>query len=179
MSNISTSSALPRVIATLPEAPAAATPRLAPQLLLPLLLQTKLAIMLKKGALAALQLLLAAGAVAQYDNSTSGPDEDGKYLLEAEGIRAYFIPYGAAITNLFVTDAGGVERDIVLGYDNASYYSIDEKHPYYGGVPGKFFFPLVRWLQFFWWGKEPNQLTFLPSAHRPVRQPHQEQHVRD
>lgn len=52
-----------------------------------------------------------------------GPDSDGKYTLTAEGIRAQFIPYGASITNLFVKDKHGIERDIVLGWDNASYYT--------------------------------------------------------
>ena len=71
-------------------------------------------------------------------NGTLGPDDDGKYEISAEGIRAQFIPYGASITNLFVKDRNGVERDIVLGFDNASYYSVDPLHPHLGGVPGTF-----------------------------------------
>jgi aldose 1-epimerase len=67
-----------------------------------------------------------------------GPDKNGKYTIEAEGIKALFIPYGASISNLFIKDIHGVQRDIVLGYDNASYYTIDPAHPHYGGVPGKF-----------------------------------------
>lgn len=51
------------------------------------------------------------------------PDSDGKYTLKAEGIRAQFIPYGAGISNLFVKDKHGIERDIVLGWDNATYYA--------------------------------------------------------
>lgn len=51
------------------------------------------------------------------------PGPDGKYTLEAEGIRAQFIPYGAGISNLFFRDKHGIERDIVLGWDNASYYT--------------------------------------------------------
>lgn len=58
------------------------------------------------------------------DNSqTPKPDSDGKYTLKAEGIRAQFIPYGASISNLFIKDKRGIERDIVLGWDNASYYT--------------------------------------------------------
>lgn len=58
------------------------------------------------------------------DNSQAPkPDSDGKYTLKAEGIRAQFIPYGASISNLFIQDKHGIERDIVLGWDNASYYT--------------------------------------------------------
>src|ERR1700754_1029791 len=68
----------------------------------------------------------------------SGPDKDGKFLLESEGIRATFIPYGASISNLWIKDKHGIERDIVLGFDNATYYSIDKQHPHLGGVPGRY-----------------------------------------
>ena len=68
---------------------------------------------------------------------TPGPDSNGKYEISAEGIRANFIPYGASISNLFINDTNGVERDIVLGFDNATYYSEDKQHPHFGGVPGE------------------------------------------
>ena len=71
-------------------------------------------------------------------NTTSGPDENGKYEISAEGIRGLFIPYGASISNLFIKGKDGVERDIVLGFDNASYYSVDPVHPHFGGVPGRY-----------------------------------------
>jgi aldose 1-epimerase len=70
--------------------------------------------------------------------SPSGPDADGKYTIFGEGIRANFIPYGASISNLFLNDTSGVERDIVGGFDNASYYGIDRQHPHFGGVPGRY-----------------------------------------
>ncbi|KAF2258161.1 galactose mutarotase-like protein [Lojkania enalia] len=75
---------------------------------------------------------------AEPPNDTIGLNEDGKYELSAEGIRALFIPYGASITNLFINDTHGIERDIVLGFDNASHYSIDPFHPHLGGVPGRY-----------------------------------------
>lgn len=37
-----------------------------------------------------------------------GPGSDGKYTLEAPGIRAKFIPYGASISNLFINDTNGL-----------------------------------------------------------------------
>lgn len=54
-------------------------------------------------------------------NTTTGPDAAGKYWVYGEGISAAFIPYGAAISNLIVKDQYGIDRDIVGGFDNASY----------------------------------------------------------
>ena len=90
----------------------------------------------------ALFSLFAVAAVAQdygdkNSSSTIGPNAEGKYEISAPGIRGLFIPYGASITNLFVKDKNGVERDIVLGFDNASFYSVDPFHPHLGGVPGE------------------------------------------
>jgi aldose 1-epimerase len=72
-----------------------------------------------------------------YDKAALGPDQDGKYTIQSKGIRAQFIPYGASLTNLFILDQHGVERDIVLGFDNATHYAADTTHPHLGGVPGK------------------------------------------
>jgi len=68
----------------------------------------------------------------------AGPDADGKYVITGTDIRATFVPYGASISNLFLNDSSGIERDIVTGWDNASYYSIDKQHPHFGGVPGRY-----------------------------------------
>lgn len=83
--------------------------------------------------------VLAATAIGQSyssPNDTFKPNSEGKYEISAEGIRGLFIPYGASIANLFINDTNGIERDIVLGFDNASHYSIDPFHPHLGGVPG-------------------------------------------
>ncbi|KAI0123024.1 galactose mutarotase-like domain-containing protein [Xylariales sp. AK1849] len=66
------------------------------------------------------------------------PDEDGKYTLEADGIKASFIPYSGAITNLWITDKTGTSRDIVLGYDTADEYANATIHANYGAVPGRY-----------------------------------------
>ncbi|KAF1836135.1 aldose 1-epimerase [Decorospora gaudefroyi] len=81
--------------------------------------------------------LFAATALAQDSTSSLGPDDNGKYEISAEGIRAQFIPYGASITNLFVKGKDGVERDVILGFDNATAYEGDV-HPHLGGVPGRY-----------------------------------------
>ncbi|KAL6708942.1 hypothetical protein ACN47E_002069 [Coniothyrium glycines] len=84
--------------------------------------------------------LLLGAALAQYatpPSSSSGPDENGKYEISSEGIRGLFIPYGASVSNLFVKGKDGVERDVVLGFDNATAYE-GEVHPHLGGVPGRY-----------------------------------------
>ncbi|KHJ30190.1 putative aldose 1-epimerase [Erysiphe necator] len=73
-----------------------------------------------------------------YSQSLIEPDQDGKYTIKGTEIRASFVPYGASISNLFITDIHGVERDIIAGWDNASYYTIDRQHPHFGGVPGRY-----------------------------------------
>ncbi|KAA8571565.1 hypothetical protein EYC84_001563 [Monilinia fructicola] len=97
------------------------------------------------GALASLTVAQSSGE--QYTSvagnrtvagSSLGPDANGKYELSAPGIRANFIAYGASISNLFINDTSGIERDIVAGFDNASYYGVDRQHPHFGGVPGRY-----------------------------------------
>lgn len=93
-------------------------------------------------SIAALAAFLPAIALAQYDTmqtivgNGSTVMSNGKYQISSEGITANFIPYGASVSNLFITDVHGVSRDIVLGFDNASYYTVDRLHPHLGGVPG-------------------------------------------
>jgi aldose 1-epimerase len=76
--------------------------------------------------------------IAGEGTSPTGPDANGKYEISGINIRANFIPYGASISNLFINDTSGCERDIVAGFDNATYYSIDRQHPHFGGVPGRY-----------------------------------------
>lgn len=107
---------------------------------------------------------LAQGSMPMIAGNGSSVMPNGKYQISAEGIRANFIPYGASISNLFINDTHGVERDIVLGFDNASYYSVDKLHPHLGGVPGK----------------TTPDLDWTPSDyHRPLCQPYQELDFRD
>lgn len=81
-------------------------------------------------------VVLGQGSLPTIAGNGSTVMADGKYQIVSEGIRANFIPYGASISNLFINDTRGVERDIVLGFDNASYYSVDKLHPHLGGIPG-------------------------------------------
>ena len=73
-------------------------------------------------SLIASTVFLAPALVAATTNSSLGPDSDGKYTISSEHLRLQFIPYGAAITNLFIESNSGQELDVVLGWDNATYY---------------------------------------------------------
>lgn len=83
-------------------------------------------------------VFFATAASAAAIQKAPQPDADGRYTLTAPGIRAQFIPYAATLTSLFVKDKDGIERDIVLGYDNTSYYPVDPGHPVYNAIPGPY-----------------------------------------
>ncbi|KAI0438697.1 aldose-1-epimerase [Xylaria telfairii] len=76
--------------------------------------------------------------IASADYATNGPDENGLYWIHSEGLSAAFIAYGASISRLLINDQYGIPRDVVAGWDNASYYGIDAQHPHFGGVPGRY-----------------------------------------
>lgn len=63
-----------------------------------------------------------------------------KYTITAPGINASFIPYGATLTNLFVSDKNGISQDVVLGYDSGTAYLHDTEtnHTYFGAVVGRY-----------------------------------------
>lgn len=75
---------------------------------------------------------------SSMSDGSPAPDKDGKYWIHGDGISAAFIPYGASIANLVFQDQYGIERDLVAGFDNASYYGEDKQHPHLGGVPGRY-----------------------------------------
>ncbi|PHH92866.1 hypothetical protein CDD83_4009 [Cordyceps sp. RAO-2017] len=77
-------------------------------------------------------------ARADDNGGNASPDQDGKYWIYGDGISAAFVAYGASIANLIFRDQYGIERDLVAGFDNASYYTEDKQHPHLGGVPGRY-----------------------------------------
>ncbi|RMZ19123.1 hypothetical protein D0859_16887 [Hortaea werneckii] len=83
-------------------------------------------------------ILLPVLAASVAGNNAPTVRPDGKYEICSEGIRGYFIPYGASLSNLFIHDIHGAERDIVLGFDNATTYSTSRLHPHLNGVPGRY-----------------------------------------
>ena len=78
--------------------------------------------------------LLAARPIFAATNETTWNLQ--KHTIEAPGIRASYIAYGARLTNLFVPDKNGVFRDVVLGYDTGSQYVNDteNEHTYFGAA---------------------------------------------
>ncbi|KAI1330600.1 aldose-1-epimerase [Xylariaceae sp. FL0255] len=94
--------------------------------------------MLVKALLVALGAAMLSVAGAQSMNTGPGPDQDGLYWIYSEGLSAGFIPYGASISRMLMKDQYGITRDIVAGWDNATYYTEDTLHPHFGGVPGRY-----------------------------------------
>jgi aldose 1-epimerase len=93
----------------------------------------------------AVTLLLAAASFVSGQNSSSpyppfSGDAFKKYNLEAKGIKASFIPYGARLTNLYVKDRHGKWQDVAVGYDNGEQYLTDSEtnHTYFGAVVGRY-----------------------------------------
>ncbi|KAI5853576.1 aldose 1-epimerase [Tricharina praecox] len=80
----------------------------------------------------------ASAAVLPWNSTIPPPDANGKYTLRSTGIVASFVPYGAAISNLFVADKHNSTRDVVLGWENATFYTEDPWHDHYGSVPGRY-----------------------------------------
>jgi hypothetical protein len=117
-------------------------------------------------------LVLAAAALAQnpsWDNSTRSPFTAITLNATDSSISAVFLPYGATLQSLFVPDRDGTQRDIVLGYDDPVRYSTDPGHPNFGLSRGCRLLCCAG-----------IALTILPtcrSDRRPLRQPHQEQHL--
>lgn len=63
-------------------------------------------------------------------------NEDGKFIIQAEGIRLGFTNHGAAVTNLWLNNTLGEEIDVVLGFDDASHYPLLKSNPVLNGVIG-------------------------------------------
>lgn len=58
-------------------------------------------------------------------------------LRNGKGIEARMIAYGATMTHFLVPDAGGVQRDVLLGWDDATQYCANAQHTYFGATIGR------------------------------------------
>jgi aldose 1-epimerase len=63
-------------------------------------------------------------------------NEEGKYVIQAEGIRLAFTNHGAALTNLWINNTHGEEIDIVVGLDDPRGYPEMQSNPWLNGVIG-------------------------------------------
>ncbi|KAF5004818.1 hypothetical protein FDECE_8695 [Fusarium decemcellulare] len=64
--------------------------------------------------------------------------DEGKYVIQAEGIRMAFTNYGGAVTNLWLNNSRGEEVDVVLGLDQAADYEGYPGNPYLNGAIGRY-----------------------------------------
>ena len=74
-------------------------------------------------------------------NKEFGVIKDGRtatlYTLDNKhGMKVSVTDYGATIVSIFVTDRDGLERDVVLGYDDAASYEKGEC--FFGAVVGRY-----------------------------------------
>lgn len=78
--------------------------------------------------------LLALASFTSVVVGQSGNSTFEEYTIEAEGITAKFIHYGARLTSLLVADRDGNEQDVALGYDDPAQYITDTEtnHTYFG-----------------------------------------------
>ena len=69
-----------------------------------------------------------------------------KHTIEAPGISASYIVYGARLANVFVPDKNGVLQDVVLGYDKGSQYINDteNEHTYFGAASKCFLYTVNK-----------------------------------
>ncbi|KAE9376019.1 putative aldose 1-epimerase family protein [Stipitochalara longipes BDJ] len=65
-------------------------------------------------------------------------NREGKYEIASEGIRLAFTTHGGALANLWMNDTHRIERDIVLGYENANSYLNYKGNPFLNGVIGRY-----------------------------------------
>jgi aldose 1-epimerase len=70
-----------------------------------------------------------------YGKLPDGQAVEAFELVNAHGMRAHLITYGALLTRLEVPDADGKRVDVVLGFDNLAGYAGD--HPYFGATIGR------------------------------------------
>lgn len=90
-----------------------------------------------KSSILALGAVLPALAMARNDTQPK-PDKNGKYWIQSKHLKAGFVPYGASISDLHIKDKHGIVRDVVAGWENATYYTEDGQHPNFGDVPGRY-----------------------------------------
>ncbi|KAM0188788.1 hypothetical protein ACHAPI_010397 [Fusarium lateritium] len=73
-----------------------------------------------------------AAATALYPTT-----EEGKYIIQAEGIRMAFTNYGDTVTNLWLNNSQGEEIDVILGLNQARDYEDYPGNPYLNGAIGE------------------------------------------
>lgn len=63
-------------------------------------------------------------------------NDQGKYIIQAEGIRLAFTNHGGSLSNLWINDTNGEEIDIVMGFDDPTQYTSMMSNPWLNGIIG-------------------------------------------
>lgn len=92
---------------------------------------------LSTGILAAIRSVWSRGSPFAALTALWPTNGEGKYIIEAEGIRLAFSNHGAALSNLWLNNTYGEEIDVVMGMDNAQNYLKLDTNPYLNGVIGQ------------------------------------------
>lgn len=88
------------------------------------------------GVIAAVKSVLNGGSPFAMSTILYPPNEDGKYIISSKSIRLGFTLHAAALTNLWINDTNGIERDIVMGFDRVDDYLSYTRNPYLNGIIG-------------------------------------------
>lgn len=63
-------------------------------------------------------------------------NKEGKYVIQVEGIRLARDTHGGSLTNVWINDTNGVEKGIVIGYDNVDEILNYKGNPFLNAVIG-------------------------------------------
>ena len=73
---------------------------------------------------------------ASFGTTTDGKPVDAYTLVNAHGIRARILTYGAIVQSLEMPDRTGAMDDVVLGFDDLAGYV--KSSPYFGAIVGRY-----------------------------------------
>ena len=59
-------------------------------------------------------------------------------VITSGPLSVHVIPYGLTVTRVLFPDAGGVTRDLLLGFDDPTMYCNGSSHPYFGATIGRY-----------------------------------------
>ncbi|KAB8227685.1 putative aldose 1-epimerase family protein [Aspergillus alliaceus] len=93
---------------------------------------------LSVGILAAVKSVWTRGSPFAALTALWPTNEEGKFIIQSEGIRLAFTNHGAALTNLWLNNTHGEEIDVVLGLDDARGYPSLQSNPFLNGVIGRY-----------------------------------------
>ena len=70
-----------------------------------------------------------------FGKTSKGEDTYTYEISNNNGMRMVLTDFGASVVSIFIKDKNGVERDVVLGYDDVSVY--ERETAYFGATVGR------------------------------------------